>query len=107
MARILIAVLGAVAMTVVLLLAMNEIVSKFRERDGTRYFLVDFIQPVATGRQRVQRLQIPEAATQRLSPDLENVDRAVTVDRPAVEGVLIAPAPAAAPALDPSTVDGD
>lgn len=106
MARMLVAVCGAVAVTVVLLLAMNELVSKFRERDGKRYFLVDFIQPVETGRQRVQRLQVPDAATGRAGPDLEVSDPTLPV-RPEVEGIVITPPPAATIDLDPSTVEAE
>lgn len=104
MARMLVAVLGAGAVTVVLLLAMNDIVSRFTERDGTRYFLVDYIQPAETGRQRVQRLQVPDATTGRVNPDAEVAAPTVPV-RPGVEDIVIAPPPAAAIDLDPATVE--
>lgn len=107
MARLLTALVGACVITVLLLFAMNEVVSKFRERDGTRYFLVDFIEPVETGRQRVQRLKVPEAAAGRPGPDLEGVDPDVTVERPEVRDEVIIPGPSTAPELDPSTVERD
>lgn len=103
-ARMLVAVLGAAAVTVVLLLAMNDIVSRFTERDGKRYFLVDFIEPVETGRQRVQRLQVPEAATGRARPETDVANPRLPV-RPDVEGIVITPPPAAAIELDPATVE--
>jgi hypothetical protein len=101
-----VAVLGAAAVTVVLLLAMNDIVSRFRERDATRYFLVDFIEPVETGRQRVQRLQAPDPATGRVSPESDVASPTLPV-RPDVEAIVIAPPPAAAIEIDPATVEAE
>ena len=105
MARTLIAVAGALVITVLLLLAMNEVVSKFRERDGTRYFLVDFIAPVETGRQRVQRLEVPESTTERVRPEVDNARPRLDVEAPRVESSVVEEPPVALPELDASTVE--
>jgi hypothetical protein len=100
-----VAVVGASIVTVLLLLAMNEVTGKFRERDGTRYFLVDFIAPIEQGRQRVQRLDVPESAARRLSPAVERSGTTLPVDRPSVTDPTLTPAPAAAtPELDAGAV---
>jgi hypothetical protein len=106
MLRTFIAVVGASIITVLLLLAMNEFTGRFRESDGKKYFLVDFIKPIEEGRQRVKRLEVPESTTQRFRPDVGSSATELSVDRPSVtEPALGLPPAAAPPEIDPDTIE--
>ena len=71
--RILLAMFGAGAITVVLLFFMNDMVNRFVLRDPTQYFAItDFIRAPDLGRQLPDVPIIPEVAPDR--PELELVD---------------------------------
>ena len=71
--RILLAMFGAGAITVVLLFFMNDMVNRFVLRDPPQYFAItDFIRAPDLGRQLPDVPIIPEVAPDR--PELELMD---------------------------------
>lgn len=84
MYRLPLAVLGAAAITIGLLLGMNEIAKKFRERDPTRYFTVTEFIP-AEGIRKPRLARNPEAQPERPSVLYEPSAPQVTPSRPTVD----------------------
>ena len=75
--RLLIALLGAAAITVGLLLFMNEAVNRFVLRDPTEYFAItDFIRAPDRGRQLPEVQVVPESAPERPELELEEQELA-------------------------------
>jgi len=68
--RILIALVGASAITIGLLLGMNEVAESLRERDGTKFFRINDIVVSPSGRSRPARPSAPERPPDRLTPQL-------------------------------------
>ena len=68
--RILVAALGAAAITIGLFLFMDEVANRFVLRDPTQYFAItDYIRAPDRGRQLPDIPVVPEAAPER--PELE------------------------------------
>lgn len=103
MARLLIAIVGALAITVVLLFGMREVTSVFRERDAKRYFMVDFIQAPERGRQRPTLAPTPELPPQRVQPGFDSSDATLLIDRPDVQNADNLSRPTAVPEFDSSS----
>ena len=69
--RLIIAALGAVAVTIGLLLFMDDVTSRYLLRDTTQYFrITDYIPAPDRGRQLPNVPVVPESAPDR--PELEN-----------------------------------
>lgn len=91
--RILTALLGGLVITIGLLLAMSEVTERFRERDPTEYFSIDFIP--WTGGRRLPPAP-PAPGTQPDRPRLDYGPSAATrlgVEPPAIEKPDAGPAP--------------
>lgn len=69
-ARILIAVVGASAITVSLLLGMNQVAESLRVRDATKYFQISDVIVLRSGRWRPDRPAAPELPPERAQPEL-------------------------------------
>jgi len=68
--RLLVAIFGAVAITIGLFLFMNDVSNRFVLRDSTQYFAItDFIRAPDRGRQLPEIPVVPEATPER--PQLE------------------------------------
>ena len=90
--RILLATLGAGAITIGLFFFMNDVANRFVLRDPTQYFAItDFIRAPDRGRQLPDVPIIPEAAPDR--PELEFEDEEALPEElaplaPEMEGVV-------------------
>jgi hypothetical protein len=104
--RLLFAVIGAAAITIGMLLGMNEIAKKFRERDPTRYFSVtDFIP--AEGIRKPRLAPTPEAQPERPSAVDAPPAPKVSLSRPTVDEAALLEAAEKAASLDrPPSIDG-
>lgn len=107
MARLLIAIVGALAITVVLLFGMLEVTNEFRERDPTRYFMVDFIEAPDRGRERPTLAPAPELPPERMRPQFDSTDATLEIDRLDIEDSSDLTLPAAVPDLDSTNVAPD
>jgi len=99
-ARLLIALGGALVITVLLLFGMRQVTSVFAERDSTRYFSVDLIQAPDRGRQRPTLAPTPELPPERTRLQFDSSSAILSIDRPGVDGSAELAVPAAAPELD-------
>lgn len=109
MVRLVIAFIGGTAVTIALLLLMNEATKHFKDRDPTRYFgIVDFIPAPEGGLPRPP--PAPRAQPERAQlPYDRSGDAALPLDRPSVQDeqperavpVPVDPGPAPAPDIDP------
>ena len=107
MARLLIAIVGALAITVALLFGMLEVTNEFRERDPTRYFMVDFIEAPDRGRERPTLAPTPELPPERMRPQFDSGGPRLEVDRLDVEASSDLTLPATLPDLDSTNVAPD
>ncbi len=80
--RLLMAVFGAVAITIGLLLFMDDVTSRYLLRDTTQYFrITDYFPAPDRGRQLPEIPIVPEAAPDR--PQFENPEEeAIPVEEP-------------------------
>jgi hypothetical protein len=100
--RILIALVGAFAITASLLLGMNEVAEKLRLRDGTKFFRINDVSIVPSGRWRPDRPPIPDQPPERSAPELRpSADKAIELERPIRPEAAPVQAPAIAPILLP------
>ncbi len=89
--RYTIAFIGAAAITIALLLFMNNLVNRFFLRDPTQYFTItDFFPAPDRGRQLPDAPPSPEAAPDAPAIDDEDTE-GVIVDVPAVEADTTSP----------------
>jgi hypothetical protein len=90
--RLVIALAGAIAVTLAMLWGMNAVTNLFRERDATRYFRVTDFIPAPDGPRKPALPRTPEQAPE--SPGLEYERRGgpdVGVDRPAIGPPILEP----------------
>ncbi|MFL2547439.1 MAG: hypothetical protein ACJ0SL_08805 [Candidatus Rariloculaceae bacterium] len=98
--RYVIAFIGAVSITIGLLLFMNDLISRFFERDAIQYFAItDYIPAPDRGRQLPDAPPAPSAAPD--APALELApEEEIVMDGPVIEPDLTLPATEQAPNLD-------
>jgi hypothetical protein len=104
--RLIIASTGALVVTLALLLAMNEVTSRFREKDPTRYFSIDVVQPLDTGRRKPEPPRAPELPPERAQPRYEAPVTTLPFERPPVDEVPTLPEPRVAPRFEPDRGGG-
>jgi hypothetical protein len=98
--RYAIAFIGAVSITIGLLLFMNDLIGRFFVREPIQYFsITDYIPAPDRGRQLPDAPPAPSAAP--AAPELEfEPDEGVVMETPVVEPDLATPATEQAPNLD-------
>jgi hypothetical protein len=67
--RLLFALVGALAVTIGILLSMNEVAERVRQRDPTKYFRISDVI-VLPGSKRPERPPTPDLPPQRAQPDV-------------------------------------
>jgi len=84
-ARLSIAIAGAIVITVALLLAMRTFTTLFRDDSGERYFRITDILPKPPPG-RPERPQARSRSPERFDPGIENPDATLSIQAPTVPG---------------------